>query len=373
MGEVVDIVPVLPLGHTAIVEPTRIAGSHAMGVTDEERPDVLLDTEVDDFAGGLVAQVTHTTIGLAADLVLRSLQLLPTTRMLLTAALLFGKLAELSAPLPFERPDTAPSHDEGLARTGRQGSKVDFSQVNRRLHGSGCFFRLPDFDAHVQFKAAIPDECAGACVFWKLERQNQGRAAFAHRQNDAPALCAHRLRGPVHRVEAFLAPGVLHEHLGMFLAEFARAFNGAEQSAEDRLHRLAVQGEASFGQLVQIVLVGPVGVVHSGLAVDLDADIPDPGRFHLSRCEAVEEGWRELIKPIYPRCFHKYPFFFLARKTVTDPHAGPYEERGRVHAVHWKMGVIPPSFDKLFGRKDARYGEKEDPYRPYFWRTFRRT
>jgi hypothetical protein len=334
MGEIVDVASVFPLRHTAIVVPTTVPGAHAVRVANEERPDLILDTEGDDFAGGLVAQVAHAPLGPAAHLVLRSLQFLPTARMLFAAALLFGKLAELSASLPFEGADAAPGHHQRLAHARRDGGQVDFPQVDRRLVGAGRLFGLRDFHAHVQFKAVVPDERTGPGVFWKIERQDEGRAPFAHRQDDAPLLNAHRLGGPVDGVEAFLPPGILHAHLGMFLAESARGFNGAEQGAKDSLHRLAMQGEASFGQVMQIVLVGEARAAHSGLPVGLDADVPHLGRFPLRRFEATEEGWRKMVEPIHSCCFHSYVFFFSARKTVT----------GRMRAsTRSGVAFIPPA------------------------------
>jgi hypothetical protein len=103
--------------------------------------------------------------------------------------------------------------------------------------------------------------------------------AAAHRQDDAPLLNAHRLGGPVDGIETFLAPGVLHLHLRMLPAQCARGLNRTKKGAEDSLHRLAVPGKAPFSQLMQVVLVRPPGMAHSGLSVGINADVPDLGRF----------------------------------------------------------------------------------------------
>ena len=97
MGEIVDVAAVFPLRHTAIVVPTAVLGAHAVRVANEERPDPILDTEGDDLAGGLVAQVTHAPLGPAAHLVLRSLQFLPTARILFAATLLLAGLPRTRA------------------------------------------------------------------------------------------------------------------------------------------------------------------------------------------------------------------------------------------------------------------------------------
>ena len=126
MREVVDIASVFPLRHAAIVVSTRVLIADAMRVADEERPHSLLDAEVDHLPGGLVPQVADASLGPATDFVLRALQLLPAARVLLAPALLSGELAELPASLPFERANTAPGHDQRLARVGGHGSEVDF-------------------------------------------------------------------------------------------------------------------------------------------------------------------------------------------------------------------------------------------------------
>ena len=90
MGEVVDVFPVFPLRHAAVVVPATVASADAVRIADEERADLVLDAEVDDFASCLVAQVAHAPLGSATHLVFRPLQLLPTARVLLAAALLFG-------------------------------------------------------------------------------------------------------------------------------------------------------------------------------------------------------------------------------------------------------------------------------------------
>jgi len=122
MREVIKVFAVFPLRHAAIVMPATIVGADAVRIADEERADVVLNAEVDDFASRLVPQVAHAPLGTAAHFVLRALELLPTARMLRAPALFFGELAELLAALALKAADAAPGHDQGFARAGRHGS-----------------------------------------------------------------------------------------------------------------------------------------------------------------------------------------------------------------------------------------------------------
>ena len=316
MGEVVDVAAVFPLGHAAIVMPSFILIAHAMRIADEERSHLVLDAEVDDRPGGLVPQVTHASLGTAADLILRALQFLPAPGMLCAAAVLFGELAELSASLPLERADAAPSDDERFGGRGGDGGQVYLTQVNGCLHHTRRVFRLRDFQADVQFEAPVPDERAGSGVVRQVERQDQRRVALAHRQNDASLFPVDGLRRPLDRVEALRSPGVLHVHLRVLLAKPAGRLNRALEGAKNGLHRLAMQGKSPLGEPVQIILVGPAGMAHSGLLVGIYAHVPGLGLFPLRLIEAAEERWRKVIEPIDANCFHTRFFLFFASKTV---------------------------------------------------------
>ncbi len=264
----------------------------------------------------LCERVAHASLSPAAHLVSGALQFLPPTRMLLAAALLFGKLPELSVALALERANAASGDDERHARARGGGSQVDFSEIDDGLHAAGSGVRLRDFQADVQFKAVVPHQRTGPLKLGKGEWQDQRRAATAHWQDDAPLLNAHGLGGPMDGVEALRAPGILHAHLRMLPAQLACCLNRAEEGAEDGLHRLAVQGKTPSGQLLQIGLVGPVGMAHSGPPVGLDTDVPDLGRFHLGLREAAEDARRQARQAVHARCFHTYIFFSSTRTTV---------------------------------------------------------
>ncbi len=144
--EVIKVFAVFPLRHATIVVTATIAGAHAVRIADEERADVVRDAEVDDFASGLMPQVTDATLGPTAYLVLGPLEFFPASRVFGAAALLFGELPELLAALPLERADAAPGDDERLARAGRHGGQVNLTEVHGCLHRAGSLFRLRDLN-----------------------------------------------------------------------------------------------------------------------------------------------------------------------------------------------------------------------------------
>ena len=152
-----------------------------------------------------------------------------------------------------------------LPVVGGDGCEMDFPQIDRCLHRTGCRFRLRYLDADVQLKAPVPDEGAGPGGLGKSEGQDERRVAFAHRQNDAPLLAVDGLSGPLDRVEAFLAPGILHAHLGMLPAQRTGRFDIGEKGVHDLLHGLSIEGEPAFGGLLQLPLPRPRRVDSRGL------------------------------------------------------------------------------------------------------------
>jgi hypothetical protein len=109
VGEVVDVAPVLPLGHAPVVVAA------AVRVADEERAHLVFGTKIDDLP-----------LGPSADFVFRPLELLPAPGASLVAALLPGDFSRLLCSLALERTDTASGHDERLARARRHGGKAGF-------------------------------------------------------------------------------------------------------------------------------------------------------------------------------------------------------------------------------------------------------
>ena len=141
----------------------------------------------------------------------------------------------------------------------------------------------------MQLEAAIPDQGTGAGVFRQSEGQHEGFSSFAHRQDHPTLLFRDGLGGPVHRVEAFRSPRVLHAHRGMGRAKMVGRVDRAEEGAADCLDRLAMQGETVLCGLVQLVLSGPRGMRLPSRLMQVAAGIPHRCRLHLSRLEATEE------------------------------------------------------------------------------------
>ncbi len=312
--------------------PSFVLPSDTVRIADEERSHLMLDAKVNHPPGRLVPQAAHASLGPPTDLAPGVLEFLPAAGMLLAAALFFGKLAELPVALPLERADATPGDDQGRARVRRDGSQMDLTEVDRRLYRARGLFRSRDFHADMQFKAVVPDERAGASICRKVKRQDEGRSPLAHWQDHTPALHAHRLGRPVDGVKPLLAPGILHAHLGMLPAQFAGRLNRAQEGAEDRLHRLAMQGKAPLRGLVQIILVRPRDMPHSGLLVDVHAYVPDLRGCHLRRLKAAQERRREVSQAIHAYCFHTFLFFLSARNAVI----------GRMGSKTSGVASIPP-------------------------------
>ena len=93
MSEVVDILAILPQGHTLVVVTTTSTVTDPMRVANEERDNLVLSAEVDHFAGRFVPQITDTAFCSCFDLVLGSLQFSPSARELLASGLLLRNLA----------------------------------------------------------------------------------------------------------------------------------------------------------------------------------------------------------------------------------------------------------------------------------------
>ena len=83
VGEIIDVLAIFPQGHALIVMSAIIPIVHPVGIAHEETSHLILHTEVDDLASGLVAQITDPPFTAFAHLVPGVLQFLPATRILL--------------------------------------------------------------------------------------------------------------------------------------------------------------------------------------------------------------------------------------------------------------------------------------------------
>ena len=156
VGQIITFLAIFPQGHALIVVPAFVLSADTMRIANEEAPNLLLDTKVDHRAAGFVPQVTNAPPGPLALFVLRVLQALPAPGVLLATRLLLGDLAKVLRPLAFDRTNTSPGDDQGLARVRRDGCQVDFAQVYGRLNRSGGFFGLWDLQADVQLIPIVP-------------------------------------------------------------------------------------------------------------------------------------------------------------------------------------------------------------------------
>jgi hypothetical protein len=258
VGQVGDVFAIFPQGHALIVVPAFVLIADTVRIANEEGSDLLLNTEVDYFAGGFVPQVTNTPLGPATLLVFGMLQTLPATGILLAPGLLLRNLAQLLASLTLERTNAAPGDDHGLTGVGGHGCQVDLAQVHGGLDRARSFFCLWYFYAHVQLKTMVPDQATGPAVFGQGNGQDQRWTTFAHRQDHTTTLFGDSLSRPLDRVEAFGPPGIFHLHLGMSMAEFFRGLDVGKKCAYYHLNRLAVQCKLPpFGGFLQLVSSGP--------------------------------------------------------------------------------------------------------------------
>jgi hypothetical protein len=127
VGQIINVFAILPLGHTLIMMPTIILVTDAMGIADEERANVVLDTEVDDLARGFMPQITDTPFVTLVRFVLGPLQLFPSSGILLAVTLLPAELSQLLIALPLKGTDTPSCHDQGLFCIRRHCCQVDFA------------------------------------------------------------------------------------------------------------------------------------------------------------------------------------------------------------------------------------------------------
>ncbi len=92
----------------------------------------------------------------------------------------------------------------------------------------------------MQLEAPVPDKGTRPGMLRQVNRQNERRAALAHRQDDAALSSMNGLGGPVDRVEDLDAPGILHAHLRACFAQLARGLDIHEEGVHHHLYRLAM-------------------------------------------------------------------------------------------------------------------------------------
>jgi hypothetical protein len=303
VSQIVDVFAILPQAHPLIMISAMILMTYAMRIAHEERSDLLLDAKVDDLSGGFVTQITNTTFASLAELILRLLQFLPATGMLLAPALLFGKVSQLLIALVFEGTDPTTGHDQSVLGIGGDGREVDFSQVDRGWVLAWSSFRSRNLDADVQFKASVPDQRTGSTFWRKIQRQNQRGTTTSHRQNGAPWLFADGLFRPHDGIEPLGFVGIAH--LGVAWFQLARGVDIGKEGMYNHLDGLTMQGKAAFRRFLQGVASRPWCMFKTSLFMHLHTAIPDVGRLLLSGFQSAQLVSRQVFKPVHAHGFHE--------------------------------------------------------------------
>jgi hypothetical protein len=264
VGEIVNVFAIFPQGHALIVVPAMVSIADTMRVANKESSNLVFYTKVDHLAGRFMTLIADTSFRTLADFVLGTLQLLPATGVLLAAGLLLAELSNLLVTLPLEGANTTPCDNEGLLGIGGDSGEVDFTEVYGSLFLTRSLVSTWNLDAHMQFKASIPDQGTGTTIFRKFDGQDNGFAPFAHWQEHPSLFFAHSLSGPFDRIKASGSPGILHPHLRMRLAKLSCGFDIGKKGMDNHLNRLAMQSKAAFGGLLQFIASRPLSVFKSG-------------------------------------------------------------------------------------------------------------
>jgi putative transposase len=307
VGQVVNVFAIFPQRHALIVMSATLLVADTMRIAKKEGANVLLNTEVNHLAGGLVSQVTNAPLGPMALLVLRLLQALPASRRLFASGLFLSDLSQLLRPLAFERTDAPPGDNHRFPGVRCDGCQVDFAQVYGGLNRARSLLSLWHFQADVQFIPTIPDQGASSAVFRQIDGQDKRCTTAPHRQHHTSTLFGDRLSRPLDRIEAFGAIGILHLHLLMSLTQLFGGLDVGEEGTHYHLNRLAVQGVLpAFGGFLQFVSPRPLCLSETSSLVRLHTHIPDLCRFHLSRFAALELFVRQGMQLVDFYRIHEY-------------------------------------------------------------------
>lgn len=296
VGEVVDITTIFPQGHALVVMSPAVAATNAMRIADEERTDLVGNTEVDDLPCRFMAQITDPSLRAAALLVLGTVQFLPASRVLLASGVLLGDLAQVLVALSLERSNTAPRDNQRLPCIRRHRRQVNFSEIDGGMDVPRGVLLLLDLDAHMQFKPAVPDEGHRPALLWKSNGQNKSGTPAPHWKHHTPVFLGERLCRPRDRIVAFRFVGVAHLQVRMGLPQVFCGIDVGKKGVDNHLNRLTVQGKAAFGRFLQFVSSRPTGMLHACRCVQCQTAIPHLGRFHLSSAQASKLGRRQAIQ-----------------------------------------------------------------------------
>ncbi len=173
-----------------------------------------------------------------------------------------------------------------------------FSEVHRGLVAARGMLSLRDLDTDMQLKALVPHQPTRPTVLWQIKRQDKRGTTSTHRQDHEARLVAHGLSRPADRVKALRAPGILHPHLRVCLAELTRRLHVGKEGMSHHLHRLAMQSKACFRGLLQLIASGPFRMGLTCGFMGVHTQVPRLGGFHLSDFQTPEQCAREMIKAV---------------------------------------------------------------------------
>jgi hypothetical protein len=265
---------------------TAIFLTHAARVTDKDRPDALLLTEVDHLASALVPQVANPPIAQGRTFATGTIQFAVTAGPFLAAASLSGQLPKLLGQQPFLATHPPARDHQCLACIDHHRRLMDLSQVHACFGGSGhCsldFLHRPD---EVELVAVLPHQFDPLGFEIEVHPEDQTLTIPPHGQHQPAAfsLVVNSLRGPIEREELLFSVRVFEPMaaFGFFAAALPGGGHVGEQLVADHLHRLAVQSVAALGVLLKFTAVRPLLARLAGLFVDGHDVVPDPGGFLL--------------------------------------------------------------------------------------------
>src|SRR5262249_48035411 len=140
---------------------------------------------------------------------------------------------------------------------------------------AGSCLRTRGRNADLHLVAVKPDQLARAHLLRTIEMENERGTAplHAYGQDDASTLLALLLGGPQQQVVVLVF--IRRAQAGVRLVQCSDGYYVAQNSAEDGMRHLTMQGKAAFGSLLEVVLGGAVCAVLAGWQVHILASRPD--------------------------------------------------------------------------------------------------
>ena len=280
VGEVLNVLAVLPLVHSLVVLVPRVFLLDPIGIANEQNADALGGAERDRARSTLVPEITDAALGSQGYFRAGALNLLPSSRSRLASGPLAGQLAELLVEEALLCPNAAAGHNQGLARGRDNRSLVNLAKVDRSALRPRDAGTLGRFDGHVQLVMdTVPDEPTGR---WFLQPrwsgEHEGRTAPTHRQDDPVSMEPHRLAGPHKWVGVLVLVRITDLRISISTMFFG-TFNGSQEGSEDLLHGLGVERKPLLGCGMEVVGARPPSAILPRRNVEVPAARPHSGGF----------------------------------------------------------------------------------------------